>query len=177
MQTTWLPEAGPSMFRRTADVRRRGLWWAVAGLLCLAQPSNAQVATNPADGVIVLRSDADFATTLARVEPAVVARGLFVMRVLDHSASAAQFGRVLAPNTVVLFGNPQIGSQLMACEPRAGIDLPQKLLLWEADGAVMVAYNDPAYLVRRHAIQGCGETIALISENLRVISAQVSGGR
>ncbi len=160
------------------DVLRkiRSMTLAAAGIVYLAQPSTAQVSVSPADGVIVVRSDADFATTLARVEPAVKARGLFVMRVLDHSASAAQFGRVLAPNTVILFGNPQIGSQLMACEPRAGIDLPQKLLLWEADGAVMVAYNDPAYLVRRHSIQGCDAVVATVSENLRVISTQVAAG-
>jgi len=151
--------------------------WVLGAVVCLAQSANAQVAASPADGVIVMRSDADFATTLARVEPAVKARGLFVMRVLDHSAAAAQFGRDLPPNTVVLFGNPQIGSQLMACAPRAGIDLPQKLILWESEGSVMIAYNDPAYLVRRHSITGCEEVVAVMSEHLRVISKQVSAGR
>jgi len=165
--------AGLEAFSAT---RRWRLWGAAAVIASLAPLLMAQSAAGRSEGLIVVRSNADFATTLARVEPAVTARGLFVMRVIDHSAAAAQFGLELPPNTVVLFGNPQNGSQLMACEPRVGIDLPQKLLIWEAGGAVMVAHNDPAYLVRRHAIKGCGDLIGRFTESLRAISAEVSGG-
>jgi uncharacterized protein (DUF302 family) len=105
--------------------------------------------------MIAYRSDTVFAATMERVEPTVRARGLFVMRVLDHAAGAARFDQVMYPNSVVLFGNPQIGSQVMRCAPRAGIDLPQKLLVWEEDGAVFVAYNNPQYLIQRHSIVGC----------------------
>ncbi len=176
MRQKWSVVAKVSELGRIAVIRRWRWWCAAAGIVSLAPLLMAQAATGRSDGLVVLRSNADFATTLARVEPAVRARELFVMRVIDHADSAAQFGRELAPNTVVLFGNPQVGSQLMACEPRVGIDLPQKLLIWEADGAVMVAYNDPAYLVRRHAIAGCGDLIGRVTESLRAISAQVSGG-
>ena len=128
------------------------------------------------EGLIAYRSDAGFEPTLQRVESAVESRGLFVMRMVDHAAAAAQFGRDLSPNTVVLFGNPQVGSQLMTCAPRVGIDLPQKLLLWEEDGAVFVAYNDPGYLALRHSIEGCEELLAQVSEKLDEIARAVAAG-
>jgi uncharacterized protein (DUF302 family) len=136
---------------------------------------NAQEATTGSEGMIAYTSDTDFATTLARVEPAVKARGLFVMRVLDHAVGAAKFDRVLSPNSVVLFGNPKVGSQVMRCAPRAGIDLPQKLLVWEEDGTVVVAYNDPDYLRQRHSIVGCDELLARVAENIDRIARTVAG--
>jgi uncharacterized protein (DUF302 family) len=46
----------------------------------------------------------------------------------------------------------------------AAIDLPLKLLAWEDEGGqVWVAYNDPDYLVKRHAITDRG----LLVEKMR----------
>jgi uncharacterized protein (DUF302 family) len=144
-------------------------------LLAAAPAVRAQEPAQVSEGMIAYRSDASFDLTLQRVEPAVRARGLFLMDVLDHAAAAAKFGRELSPNAVVLFGNPQIGSQVMTCSPRAGIDLPQKLLVWQEGDAVFVAYNDPAYLTTRHAISGCEEVLKRVAENLDAIARQVIG--
>ncbi|MEN8145005.1 MAG: DUF302 domain-containing protein [Gemmatimonadota bacterium] len=136
---------------------------------------DAQENARASEGMVAYRSNASFAATLERVESAVKERGLFLMNVLDHSGSAAKFGRELNPNSVVLFGNPQVGSQIMTCEPRAGIDLPQKLLLWEEDGQVNVAYNSPEYLTQRHSVEGCGELLARVAETLDAIARKVAG--
>jgi uncharacterized protein (DUF302 family) len=125
--------------------------------------------------MITYASDTTFAATLERVEPAVKARGLFLMRVLDHAGAAKQFGQTLSPNSVVLFGNPKVGSQVMQCAPRVGIDLPQKLLVWKEDGAVYVAYNDPSYLIRRHSVAGCDALLERVAGNLDRIARAVAG--
>ncbi len=155
---------------------RRGiagwLWVAALGVSSAAAQDRAEAS----EGMIAYKSDAGFASTLGRVEPAVEARGLFVMKVLDHTAAAEQVGRDLSPNTVVLFGNPKIGSQVMTCAPRAGIDLPQKLMVWEEDRAVYVAYNDPQHLVWRHSIEGCEDLLARVAENLDGLAREVAGG-
>ena len=42
------------------------------------------------------------------------------------------------------------------------------MLLWEdADGAVFVSYNDPAYLARRHGLTGVDDTLTKISGALQ----------
>jgi hypothetical protein len=59
----------------------------------------AQEGTVASEGMIAYRSDTVFAATMERVEPTVRARGLFVMRVLDHAAGAARFDQVMSPNS------------------------------------------------------------------------------
>jgi uncharacterized protein (DUF302 family) len=46
----------------------------------------------------------------------------------------------------------------MACASTAGIDLPQKALIWQdKSGQVWISYNDPAYIARRHGITECAK--------------------
>ena len=41
----------------------------------------------------------------------------------------------------------------MQSEQTVGLDLPIRVLVWQgADGIVRLGYNDPAYVVERHAI-------------------------
>jgi uncharacterized protein (DUF302 family) len=41
----------------------------------------------------------------------------------------------------------------MQAMPTVGLDLPLKALVWEdADGRAWLAYNDPQYILQRHAV-------------------------
>ncbi len=74
---------------------------------------------------------------------------------VDHAQNAMGAGLSLPPTEVILFGNPALGTPLMQAEQGAGIDLPQKMLVYEhGDGDVIVAYNTTEYLVRRHDVGG-----------------------
>ncbi len=54
---------------------------------------------------------------------------------------------------MLIFGNPKAGTPLMLAAPAAGLDLPLKMLAWEAsDGNVWVAYNDPQYILQRYRL-------------------------
>lgn len=139
-------------------------------------PGAVVAQTSGDNGLVEYVSDASFDSTVARIQDAVTGHGLLVMRVFDHAAGAAGVGNSLAPNTVTLFGNPRVGSQIMACSPTAGIDLPQKLLVWEAEGGIVhVAYNNPDWLKQRHAIQGCDEILGRVRATLDAIARDVSG--
>jgi uncharacterized protein (DUF302 family) len=53
----------------------------------------------------------------------------------------------------LLLGNAQAGTKLMQIDPRIGIDLPLKLLVWTgADGKTCVSYNDPVWIAARCGI-------------------------
>ena len=150
-----------------------------AGLACLAIGTTPGAVVGQSandDGLLKYVSDASFDETVGRIEGAVTGRNLFLMRVVDHAAAAAQMGRGLSPNTVVLFGNPRVGGQIMACAPAAGIDLPQKLHVWEDEQAVVhVAYNSPDWLVERHSIAGCDEILGRVKLTLDAIARNVAG--
>ena len=102
-----------------------------------------------------MQSNTDFANTVGQAKTAIEGKGLEIMAEVDHSANAQGVGMELAPTTVLLFGNPKAGTQLMAVEQSTGIDLPMKLIVWQDDaGSVHVGYNDPAWIAQRHGVTG-----------------------
>ena len=100
-----------------------------------------------------LRSKDSVDASFARLEAAVAQRGLAVFARIDFAADAAAAGLVLQPTRLLLFGNPRAGTPLMVAARTVALDLPLKILVWEADdGVVWVGYNTPEYLVERHGV-------------------------
>ena len=110
------------------------------------------VAATP-PGVIVHDSAHDVAATMSRLETAVTEKGFAIVARVDHAGAAAKIGERLRPTELLIFGNPKVGTALMQSQQTVGLDLPIRVLVWEAaDGGVRLGYNDPAYLVARHGI-------------------------
>jgi uncharacterized protein (DUF302 family) len=109
-----------------------------------------------ADGLVSVVSPRSAADTMTRLESIVKERGLNVFARIDHAGGAAKIGKALRPTELLIFGNPQGGTPLMECAQTAGIDLPLKALVWTDDaGKVMLSYNDPEYLAKRHGAASC----------------------
>lgn len=118
-------------------------------------------------GLVSMSSNHDFDTTAAKLEAAIEASPLNLFTVIDHAANAANNGLELRPTKVFLFGNPNVGTPLMQAAQSMAIDLPQKMLVWQAeDGSVHVGFNNPYYLQSRHNIQGQDERIAMVNKAL-----------
>jgi uncharacterized protein (DUF302 family) len=84
--------------------------------------------------------------TLQRLEGALASRGFMVFCRIDHAAAAAAIGEKLSPRTVLIYGNPHVGTAAMAQFPTLAIDLPPKLLVWQDDsGKVWVSWNSGGY--------------------------------
>ena len=117
---------------------------------------SASALAQTADGLVTLASPHSASQTMARLEAAVKDRNLTVFAKIDHAAGAAKINKALRPTELLIFGNPQGGTPLMECAQTAGIDLPLKALVWQdAAGKVMLSYNDPAYLAKRHGATVC----------------------
>ncbi len=79
-------------------------------------------------------------------------RGVEVFATVDHGAGARAAGLELADEVLLVFGNPAVGTALMQADPRSGLDLPLRLLVWSQDGATRVAYHDPDEMAERYAV-------------------------
>jgi uncharacterized protein (DUF302 family) len=141
---------------------------AVAWLALLAPVAQA------ADGLIEIKSAHSAADTGTRLVAAIEARKLTLFARIDHAAGAKKIDKTLRPTEVFIFGNPNGGTPLMECAQSIGIDLPLKMLVWQAaDGSVMLGYNDPAWLAKRHGT-ACEQPVINIGKALDAIAKGVA---
>ena len=102
------------------------------------------------NGLITVQSHYSVKETIARFEKAVRAKeslGFMVFTEIDHAAAARKFGLKMLPRTVIVFGNPKLGTPVMVKTPTLAIDVPPKALVWEDDqGKVWLTYNSAEYL-------------------------------
>ncbi len=102
---------------------------------------------NPVDGLITKPSAYSVDMTLDRLETALKDHGFIIFARLDHAAAAASVGLKMPRETVLVFGNPRIGTPNFIKYPTLAIDLPIKTLVWEdANGKVWLSYNTQKYL-------------------------------
>jgi uncharacterized protein (DUF302 family) len=93
---------------------------------------------------------------------------------VDHAANAPD-GSGLWATRVVLFGNPVLGTPLMQANPQAGLDLPQKMLVYDnGDGYAVVGYNSVDYLAARHDLSDLPE-LDQITDALALLAAEAVG--
>ena len=105
-------------------------------------------------GIISKTSHRDFDTTYQTLKGVIENNpNLKIIAELNHQANASSVDLRLNPTRIIMFGNPNLGTPLMQNEQTIGLDLPQKILVYQdGEGVVKVSYNDPSYLKDRHGI-------------------------
>jgi len=104
-------------------------------------------------GMVTKKSPYSVSETLDRLESVVESKGITVVMRWNHGQKANNVDIALRPTELLVFGKPEMGSQIMTSNQTAAIDLPVKALAWEdAEGQVWLTYNDPEYIAKRHGI-------------------------
>ena len=120
----------------------------------IAQAAMPQVAE---DGIVKVKSVYPMAETVARLKKDVADKGINFFSEVDQSKLAADAGIKIRPSTLLVFGNPPLGTLFIASNPLAGLDWPVRLLVFEDEkGDVWAAYTDFGYIAHRHRIEGMG---------------------
>lgn len=129
-----------------------------------------------ADGVIAIPSGYSVEVTIDRLVAALKANGNTVFARIDHAEGAKAAGLTMKPAQVLIFGNPKVGTPIMLAGPTAAIDLPMKALAYEdAGGKVWLAYNDPAWIARRHGIDPAAvPAVGALSQALATLMAKIA---
>lgn len=111
------------------------------------------IAMNATNGIISQPSPYSVTETMNRLEAVLQVKGITIFARIDQQAEAEKVELSLRPTQLLLFGNPKAGTPLMVAEPTIALDLPLKVLAWEAaDGKVWLSYNDPTYLKQRFSL-------------------------
>jgi uncharacterized protein (DUF302 family) len=147
-----------------------------AGLVMSAVAAQAGGVSEAAagDGLVRVKSGYPLDETIARLEKDIAAKKLMFFGLIDQSKLAADAGIALRPSSLLVFGNPALGSQFMTSNPAAGIDWPVRLLVFQdAQGEVWAVYTDFAYIARRHGIADRDAQFKMASEVIASITASV----
>ena len=136
-------------------------------LITLLCAINTQSYAADSNGIIKIKSTHSVAETIDKLEAVLNKKGMTIFKRVNHAAGAEKAGLKLRPTELLIFGNPKVGTPLMLCSQTAALDLPQKALVYKDEsGQVWLVYNDPAYMAKRHNIQGCDAAVQKVTNAL-----------
>ncbi|MDO4681393.1 MAG: DUF302 domain-containing protein [Lautropia sp.] len=103
------------------------------------------------DGLLTVKSAYSASESVQRIQDALKAKGLTIFTVIDHQKAAEAQQLKMPAASVIVFGNPKLGTPMMVQSPTMAIDLPSKVLVWEdGKGNVFASMNTAAYMGKRH---------------------------
>ena len=131
---------------------------------------------NTRDNAFVLTraSSKGYAETLNQLLDAIASRGLTVFAQFDHAAAAREVEMDLAPEIVVVFGNPRSGTPLMQTDPRIGIELPLRIILWDSNESTVIGYNDPRALANIYDVGEYAQMLEAMAALLAALAQEVA---
>jgi uncharacterized protein (DUF302 family) len=122
------------------------------------------------DTLTTVHVEGDVPTVVARIRGALDRLGVTVFATIDHAAGARAAGLELPDEVVLVFGDPAVGTALMQADPRVGLDLPLRVLVWDHDGRTAVGYRDPRDLPIEHA----PESVHVVLDGMRGLLARLA---
>ena len=115
------------------------------------------------NGIVTVPSNQSVADTVTKLRSVLSGAGFFIPIEIDYSEANPK----LRDTTLLIFGNPNVGTQLMQNRQEIGLDLPQKYLVFEdRHGQVQIAYNDPFFIAQRAGIQNLETLLTNIANAL-----------
>lgn len=125
--------------------------------------------------IIEVQSSSSFKETVKALKITLEFKGMTVFNEIDHAKGAEKIGWFLAPNTVLVFGNPKIGTKLMQCDNRIGVDLPMRMsVLQDLNKKVWVVFENPQGLAQRYDLSKCKTEVEKMARAMQDIASQAT---
>jgi uncharacterized protein (DUF302 family) len=123
---------------------------------------------------MIKKSRYSYSDTIAQLSKTITDAGNTIFATIDQSAAAAKVGLTLRPTLLIIFGNPKGGTALMVAFPIVALDLPLKILVWEENGSVNVAYVPASEIAARYGLDGMNTQISAMDQALDKIASSVT---
>ena len=118
------------------------------------------------------KSEYDFKQTVGRLKKNFKANNIAIFAEIDHAKAAKKSQENLLPATVLVVGNPKVGTRLMQENPKTAIELPLKVLVYEENGVVWVRYKFVSLLVSEYKLEKIEQVTHKIDTAMGKIIAQ-----
>jgi uncharacterized protein (DUF302 family) len=158
------------MFRHVVRLCRSAL---VVCVVAAFAPSGASA--DDQDGIVRVKSAYPMAESIARLKQDIAGKGITFFMEIDQTKLAADAGIKLHPSTLLVFGNPPLGTQFMTSNPNSGLDWPVRLLVVEDEkGQVWAVYTDFGWIARRHRIKDRDAQFKMASDVIASITSSLA---
>jgi uncharacterized protein (DUF302 family) len=134
----------------------------------------AMVLTANAQDLVQRDSAFSVPETADRLVAAAEGAGATVFARVDHAEGARSIDAELDDMQVVIFGNPAIGTPIIAAAPTAGLDLPLRVLIYDDGGQTRIAYEDPRTLRDRRNVDGADEAFGAMTKALERLTTRAA---
>ena len=94
-----------------------------------------------------------FEETVVALQKTLNSKGITVFATIEHHKAAEAVGESMPPATVLIVGNPKVGTALMQEIPRFAIELPLKILIYEEGKTVNIRYEKVAAIAEKYHIK------------------------
>ena len=94
-----------------------------------------------------------FEETVAAIQKTLNSKGITIFATIDHQAAAKAVGETMQPATVLIVGNPKVGTALMQENPLLAIELPLKILIYEEGKTINIRYEKVAAIAEKYHIK------------------------
>ena len=146
----------------------------MSGFAAVALAISPEAFPKSNDGIVRVKSSYNFQETIARLKKDIAAKGIRFFSEINQTELAAEAGIKLNPSTLLVFGNPPLGTQFITANPNAGLDWPVRLLvIQDSTGAVWTVYTDFAWIAARHGIVNRTEQFKMASMVIASITSSV----
>jgi uncharacterized protein (DUF302 family) len=145
-----------------------------AVLFAFALTATSAAVTKAEDGIVKVKSAYSVAETIDRLKQDIAGKGIMFFSEIDQSRLAANAGVKLRPSTLLVFGNPPLGTLFLSSNPNSGLDWPVRLLVIQDEkGDVYTVYTDFDWIAKRHGITDRTEQFATANKVVASITSSV----
>ena len=94
-----------------------------------------------------------FEETVAALQKTLNSKGITVFATIEHHKAAEVVGETMQPATVLIVGNPKVGTALMQENLLLAIELPLKILVYQEGKTVNIRYEKIAAIAEKYYIK------------------------
>jgi uncharacterized protein (DUF302 family) len=107
----------------------------------------------------IYKSSKSVEETTTVIEGIIKKMHLVYFETVAHDKIAAKRGIKIGQMREILFEDAAMSTSLIECQPTTALDLPVKILVWEENGDVYIAFVDPRFMKKRFMLSGCEELV------------------
>ena len=115
-----------------------------------------------------------FEETVAALQKTLNSKGITAFATIEHHKAAEVVGESMQPATVLIVGNPKVGTALMQENLLLAIELPLKILVYQEGKTVNIRYEKIAAIAEKYHIkQNFGTAEKIDAAMLQLIKSSI----